>query len=83
MELGNLAFNHNTNQNYDCPYYVLNDLSIGEYDCTTVVIFEDGWSSPFIYSAIPPVIILQHMQSVLSARLDKIEKSLLPKKEEK
>ena len=23
MELGNLAFNHNTNQNYDCPYYVV------------------------------------------------------------
>lgn len=63
-----------TSLSYDCPYYVLNDLSIGEYDCTTVVIFEDGWSSPFIYSAIPPVIILQHMQSVLSARLDKIEK---------
>ena len=51
---------------FEYPYYVLDDLSIGEYDCTTVVIFEDGWSSPFIYSAISPDIILQHMQSVLS-----------------
>lgn len=57
---------------YDCPYYVLDDLSVGEYDCTTVIIFPDESSSPQMVSFIPQNIIQQHIQSVFSARLDKI-----------
>ena len=57
---------------FDCPYYVLDDLSIGEYDCYTIIYFEDESSSPYIVSLITPNIEQQHMQSVFSARLDKI-----------
>ena len=57
---------------FKCPYYVLDDLSIGEYDCSTVVLFADESSSPLIFSSIPPTIIQQHMQSVLSVKLDNI-----------
>ena len=57
---------------FECPYYVLDDLSIGEYDCTTVVIFADESSSAMITSIIPERITKRHLPSVLSARLDNI-----------
>ena len=57
---------------FECPYYVLDDLSIGEYDCTTVVIFSDESSSAMITAVIPERITKQHMQSILATRLDNI-----------
>lgn len=57
---------------FECPYYVLDDLSIGEYDCITVVIFADESSSAMITSIIPERITKQHMQSVLATNLDNI-----------
>ena len=61
-----------TSMSFECPYYVLDDLSIGEYDCTTVVIFSDESSSAMITSIIPERITKQHMQSILATRLDNI-----------
>ena len=57
---------------FECPYYVLDDLSIGEYDCTTVVIFSDESSSAMITAVIPERITKKHMQSILATRLDNI-----------
>ena len=57
---------------FEYPYYVLDDLSIGEYDCITVVIFSDESSSAMITSIIPERITKQHMQSVLATKLDNI-----------
>ena len=57
---------------FEYPYYVLDDLSIGEYDCITVVIFADESSSAMITSIIPERITKQHMQSVLATNLDNI-----------
>ena len=57
---------------FECPYYVLDDLSIGEYDCTTVVIFSDESSSAMITAVIPERITKQHMQSILATRLDNV-----------
>ena len=52
--------------------YVLDDLSIGEYDCTTVVSIDDELSSTTITAVIPESITKQHLQSVLSYKLDNI-----------
>lgn len=52
--------------------YVLDDLSIGEYDCTTVVSIDDDLSSTTITAVIPESITKQHVQSVLSYKLDNI-----------
>ena len=57
---------------FECPYYVLDDLSFGEYDCTTVVLFVEESSSPIIFSSIPPSITQRHIHSVLSVKLDNI-----------
>ena len=57
---------------FEYPYYVLDDLSIGEYDCITVVIFSDESSSAMITSIIPERITKQHMQSILATRLDNV-----------
>ena len=61
-----------TSMSFECPYYVLDDLSIGEYDCTTVVIFSDESSSAMITAVIPERITKKHMQSILATRLDNI-----------
>ena len=52
--------------------YVLDDLSIREYDCTTVVSIDDELSSTTITAVIPESITKQHLQSVLSYKLDNI-----------
>ena len=57
---------------FECPYYVLDDLSFGEYDCTTVVLFVEESSSPIIFSSITPSITQRHIHSVLSVKLDNI-----------
>ena len=61
-----------TSFTYTYPFFVLDDLSIGEYDCITIVTFPEGTSSPLILSMIPDRVTKKFLQSVLSTKLDNI-----------
>lgn len=54
------------------PFFVLDDLCIGEFDCITYVIFGDESSSPVITAYIPPHVTKQHLQSIVATKLHKI-----------
>ena len=57
---------------FQCPFYVLDDLRVGDYDCVTIALFLEENASPFIYSIIPDRVTGKYMPSVLSAKLDSI-----------
>lgn len=57
---------------FQCPFYVLDDLRVGDYDCVTIAAFMEEGASPFIYSIIPDRVTEKYMPSILSAKLDSI-----------
>lgn len=57
---------------FQCPFYVLDDLRVGDYDCVTIAKFMEENASPFIYAIIPDRVTEKYMPSILSAKLDGI-----------
>ncbi|MCQ2153593.1 MAG: hypothetical protein MJY44_03330 [Bacteroidales bacterium] len=57
---------------FQCPFYVLDDLRVGDYDCVTIALFMEENASPFIYAIIPDRVTEKYMPSILSAKLDSI-----------